>query len=147
MSEWGGFWVALRQLLARVWRRPERRGSGIQQLQIIARTEEQIWERYVTFHEPIEERERLEDILRNRLHGMALPGAIIEMTLQITVLAGAYVRQASFFTEEHEHLGRIKQALGALKARHGTTQLYRIAEVEPWSRIPERRYALISFDP
>lgn len=147
LSEWGGFWAALRQLLARVWHRPERRGLGIQQLHVIACTEEQMWERYVTFHEPIAERERMEDILRNRLQGTALPGAILEMTLQITVLGGPYVRQAAFFNEEQEHWSRIKQALGALKARHGTTHLYRIAEVEPWSRIPERRYALISFDP
>lgn len=147
LSEWGGFWAALRQLLARVWHRPERRGLGIRQLHVIACTEEQTWERYVTFHEPITERERLEDIVRNRLYGTTLPGAILEMTLQITVLGGPYVRQASFFDEEHEHWNRIKHALGAVKARHGTTHLYRIAEVEPWSRIPERRYALISFDP
>jgi DNA polymerase-4/protein ImuB len=30
-----------------------------------------------------------------------------------------------------------------LEFRLGGPQLYRIKEVEPWSRIPERRYALI----
>jgi len=25
--------------------------------------------------------------------------------------------------------------------------LYRVVEVQPWSRLPERRYALIAFEP
>ena len=34
-----------------------------------------------------------------------------------------------------------------LKLRLGHSPLFRVVEVDPWSRIPERRHALLSFDP
>jgi DNA polymerase-4/protein ImuB len=34
-----------------------------------------------------------------------------------------------------------------LKQRYGESPLYRVVEVEPWSRIPERRHALLAYDP
>jgi hypothetical protein len=34
-----------------------------------------------------------------------------------------------------------------LRLRLQRSMLYHIIEVQPWSRIPERRYALIDFDP
>jgi DNA polymerase-4/protein ImuB len=34
-----------------------------------------------------------------------------------------------------------------LKLRLGHSPLYRVVEVDPLSRIPERRHALLSFDP
>lgn len=146
ITEWAVFWVALRQLLVRVWRRVERKGA-VQQVELLARIEGQTWSKRFTFHEPVGERERLESILHHRLQGQTLPGAIIELTFQITALAGRYMRQGDLFDERSDLSGRLRRALAPLKARHGSTQLYRIVEVEPWSRIPERRYALISFDP
>jgi len=34
-----------------------------------------------------------------------------------------------------------------LKARYGRSPVAQVVEVEPWSRIPERRHALIDYDP
>ena len=34
-----------------------------------------------------------------------------------------------------------------LKVRYGQSPLQRVVEVEPWSRIPERRHALMDYDP
>ena len=34
-----------------------------------------------------------------------------------------------------------------LKVRYGQSPLRRVVAVEPWSRIPERRHALIDYDP
>ena len=86
-------------------------------------------------------------MLRRRLEGTELPGAVSAITLKLTLLGGAYVGQEALFPGSGQRLRRLKEALNAVKARYGTTGLYRIAEVEPWSRIPERRYALISFEP
>ena len=41
----------------------------------------------------------------------------------------------------------LKDAIRELKLRLGHSPLYRVVEVDPWSRIPERRHALLSFDP
>ncbi|HET7092534.1 MAG TPA: hypothetical protein VFI22_03625, partial [Thermomicrobiales bacterium] len=42
---------------------------------------------------------------------------------------------------------RLAEACRQLKQRFGSSCLYRVIEVEPWSRIPERRQALIAFEP
>ena len=41
----------------------------------------------------------------------------------------------------------LRDAVRELKLRIGYSPLYRVVEMDPWSRIPERRHALLSFDP
>ena len=41
----------------------------------------------------------------------------------------------------------LRSAVRELKLRLGHSPLYRVVEVDPMSRIPERRHALLSFDP
>ena len=41
----------------------------------------------------------------------------------------------------------LRNAVRELKLRIGYSPLYRVVEMDPWSRIPERRHALLSFDP
>jgi hypothetical protein len=43
--------------------------------------------------------------------------------------------------------GSLREAVRELKLRLGYSPLYRVVEVDPWSRIPERRHALLSFEP
>ena len=121
--------------------------ATVRQLVLSARIDEEVWEKSITFHEPVGDPERLQAMLRRRLEGTELPGAVSAVTLKLTLLGGAYVGQEALFPGSGQRLRRLKEALAAVKARYGTTGLYRIAEVEPWSRIPERRYALISFEP
>lgn len=147
VSEWAAFWAGIRQLVARVWRRKERGEATVRQLVLAARIDEETWEKSITLHEPVGDSERLEAMLARRLAGVELPGAVSAVTLKVTLLGGPYVGQEPLFPGGGQRLARLKDALAAVKARYGTTGLFRIAEVEPWSRIPERRYALIDFDP
>lgn len=147
VSEWAAFWAGVRQLVTRVWQRKERGGATVRQLVLSARIDEETWEKSITLHEPVGDPERLEAMLRRRLEGTVLPGAVSAVTLKLTLLGGAYVGQETLFTGSGQRLQRLRDALASVKARYGTTGLYRIAEVEPWSRIPERRFALISFEP
>jgi hypothetical protein len=41
----------------------------------------------------------------------------------------------------------LRDAVKELKLRLGHSPLYRVVEIDPWSRIPERRHALLNFDP
>ena len=49
--------------------------------------------------------------------------------------------------EEGQVPGSLREAVRELKLRLGHSPLYRVVEVDPWSRIPERRHALLSFEP
>jgi DNA polymerase-4/protein ImuB len=61
--------------------------------------------------------------------------------MKITGLCGQRGQQKSLFTEvrAQDHL---LEDIRQLEFRLGGPQLYKIKEVEPWSRLPERRYAL-----
>lgn len=147
LGEWSAFWAGVRQLLRRAFEREERKGLTVRQLEILTRIDEETWQLGIAFHEPVGDLERLEGMLRRRLEGVKLPGAPSELHLKLTLLGGAYVGQESLFAGNGERWKKIREALAAVKARSGSTGLYRILEVEPWSRIPERRFALIRFEP
>lgn len=147
LGEWSAFWAGARELLRRAFEREERKGLTVRQLELLARIDEETWRLGVTLHEPVGDLERLEGMLRRRLEGVKLPGAPSELHLKLTFLGGAYVGQESLFAGGGERWKKIREALAAVKARSGSTGMYRILEVEPWSRIPERRYALIRFEP
>lgn len=144
--EWAPLWSGIQQLLIRLWRRKERGGATVRQMEVVATCGDERWQRRLTFHEPVGELYRLEGMVKRRLADTPLPGAVEALAVKVSLLGGAYVAQEALFAERTERMGRIKEALEPLKARYGTSGLYRIAEVEPWSRIPERRYALIDFD-
>ena len=64
------------------------------------------------------------------------------MGLHITALGYPRGRQKSLFSDirAKEHLA---EDIRQLELKLGNPQVYTVKEVEPWSRIPERRYALI----
>src|SRR5690606_8420796 len=97
---------------------------------LAARIDEETWEKSITLHEPVGDSERLEAMLARRLAGVELPGAVSAVTLKVTLLGGPYVGQEPLFPGG-QRLARLKDALAAVKARYGTTVLFRIAEVEP----------------
>ena len=68
------------------------------------------------------------------------------VTLKVTLLGGPYVGQEPLFPGGGQRLAAQRRlGRGQGPVRH--YRPFRIAEVEPWSRIPERRYALIDFEP
>jgi len=79
-----------------------------------------------------------------------LPGAVEALTLVAEELSGEVGHQMSLFREQRPDRGRgqLQEALQQLRARYGPDlPVYSIVEVEPWSRIPERRWALAPYTP
>jgi hypothetical protein len=52
-----------------------------------------------------------------------------------------------FDFEQGDMPSTLRDAVRELKLRLGHSPLYRVVEIDPWSRIPERRHALLNFDP
>ena len=79
--------------------------------------------------------------------GVALPGPIEDMRLTLSGLTGEAGRQESLWTEVRRDQ-KLQEAVSQLEARLGTTPpVYQVRELEPWSRIPERRHALVQLSP
>jgi len=140
--------AAARHLLTRLLGRPERRGRVARGLTIsIALCNGQHWERTLTFREPTSDGERIFRALAARLDGAAFPAAAEALTLILRSLCGETGIQSSLFTARGKQLQELQLALEQLRSRPGHAPVMKIVGVEPWSRIPERQYALIDYEP
>ncbi len=123
------------------------------------------WEVEVTPREPSARREALAFPLRNRM-SLAPPSRALDTLFVEAVAFGAPVTQGSLFDRQEEGARRVgglgghdtgglgggslhpalRDAVRELRLRMGHAPLYRVVEVDPWSRIPERRHALLPLE-
>ncbi len=133
--------------IARAFGRPDMRDRHVRQVTVSAGIEDgRSWDRLMTLKEPTGY-ERLGEVLRQRLGDLALPGAVERITLSLTGIITAPARQEALPGIRRRRPRPLVEAVQHLRQRYGASPIYRIAEVEPWSRIPERRHALISYEP
>ena len=140
--------VAAEQALGRALRQPAMTGRAIRQAVLRTETERgACWERTVTFKEALAERGRLWTALRTVLTEAQLPGPVSRLEVELAGLVAAQGRQLALPVGRRRLREQLEEALRQLKARYGYCPVGRVVEVEPWSRIPEQRLALIDFDP
>ncbi len=152
---------ALDRLVERALSRPARRGRSVTGVRMGAHLEGGgSWFVETVLREPTAERERIAAPLRAKMAISPPPKAVETLLLELTHF-GAPSAQTSLFDRKEGNgraaggrdLGQgevppsLRDAVKELKLRLGHSPLYRVVEVDPWSRIPERRHALLSFDP
>jgi DNA polymerase-4 len=135
--------INIEALLSRVFARDFLRGRGIRSLTLWTESwGSGHWSHVIQFKEPEMEIKNIVSRIKPFLENFPQPGPVERLGIKITGLGYRNGRQRSIFTEirAREHLlNDIKQ----LEYRLGGHHVFRIKEVEPWSRIPERRYALV----
>jgi DNA polymerase-4/protein ImuB len=142
--------AALRTLLDRAFGDPAPHGHAARQAQLRALLSDgTTWERLMTFKEAASSQRAAYDAIKAKLQlPNALPPAPVEeLSLELLGLGGERAKQGSLFSAPAKHWGQIVEATRQLHARYGHTTLYRATEVEPWSRVPERRWALLPYEP
>ena len=140
--------LTAKQLLGRALRQPRARRRFVRVLRLRATTEdERVWERTHVLKEPSGDRGRLWTAIRPALEGAEYPGPIAELSLELGGLTVESGRQAGLFVDHMRRRGHLDEMVRHLKVRYGQSPLVRVVEVEPWSRIPERRHALMDYDP
>ncbi len=71
-----------------------------------------------------------------------------ELEVELVGLGSESGKQAIMFESGRAKLRRqVDEAVRQVRAHHGRSSIGKVVEVEPWSRIPERRSALLEFDP
>ena len=156
--------AALGRILERALARPERRGRSVRKVRLGARLEGGgSWRVEAVLRRPSGQAEALAFPLRSRMSLAPPPRAVTSLTVEFLEF-GAPAFQEGFLSPEddgrreeaerrHDPLleGRatpaLREAVRELRLRLGHSPLYRVVELDPWARIPERRYALMSFDP
>ena len=136
------------QLLGRALRQPQMRRRFVRVVRVQATSEdEQAWVRTRVLKEPAGDRARLWTAIRLSLEAAELPGPIAELTLELGGLTAESGRQAGLFRDYARRREQLDEMVRHLKLRYGQSPLQRVIPIEPWSRIPERRHALIDYDP
>ncbi len=135
-------------LLRRALRHPRALRRFVRTVRLRATTEDdRLWERAQTMKEPTGDRGRLWTAIRPLLEHARYPGPIAELELELGGLTAESGRQADLLIERTRRREHLDEMVRHLKLRYGQPPVARVVEVEPWSRIPERRHALLDYDP
>jgi nucleotidyltransferase/DNA polymerase involved in DNA repair len=136
---------ALELMIDRLLARPERRGRALRAVRLGARfVERGTWRRDVPLRQAHSSRERLRLALLPRLG--ELPAPVERLSLTVVAYGPPVADQLSFQRpDEQERRNRLAEALRQTRAAAGTESVLRVLEVEPDSRVPERRAFLTPF--
>ena len=135
-------------LLRRLVRRPEVGNRLARRLSVRITLEDgRAWERTITFREATADVSTSLFAVRARLEALELPAAAVAMTLTLHDLCGERGRQESLFAARGRRLAQLDEAIQHLRSGLAIAPILCLVEVEPWSRIPERRAALTEYNP
>ena len=137
--------AAGRQLMARLVRRLRKRTARRMHVQLLAEGRI-VWERPETFREPTGDESRMALILKTRLSMLALPKAVDTIAVTLTGISQEAARQGKLFNDNNHNLNQLAEAIRQLRFRYGRPVVWRTAEVDPCSRHPEERTALLPYD-
>ena len=140
--------IAGRELLSRLVGQRAMRGRAARRMTLRALLSDgRSWERAIVFREATADREQMLCVLRSAIEAAPLTAPIEELSIELSGFAGDMGKQEGFFSGDRQRQPQVAEAVRQLKARYGHSPVLQIVEVEPWSRIPERRHAVIDYDP
>jgi nucleotidyltransferase/DNA polymerase involved in DNA repair len=138
--------VACRRLLMRLDRHLH--GRAVRRLRLRAALwGGRSWEKTLTFHEAVTDWERMLFIVKSVLANAVLPAPVEELTIELSGITEERGRQSTLFAEKAGLRRQLGETVRQLRARWGRPLVSQVVEVEPWSRLPERRHALIDYEP
>ncbi len=135
--------ITAESLMAKIFARDSLKGRGIRSLTFWTQSwGSGHWKHIIQFKEPAMDIRSTLPRIKQFIENYPQPGPVEQVGVKVTGLGYRNGKQNSLFSEirARDHLlDDIKQ----LEFRLGSHQVFKIKEVEPWSRIPERRYTLI----
>jgi len=144
---------SLDQLIARALRHPRRIGWRVHALRLRADIEGGgSWLATILLKDPTADGVRIAAPLKTRLEQSPPTGAVERLVLEFTAFAPG-TSELQLFARDAQAAARAGQqralqtAAREIRMRIKRSSLYHIIEVQPWSRLPERRYALIDYEP
>ena len=139
--------MAAEILLGRIFADTRLAGRGIRSLILWTKcSSSEYWERNIHFKEPSMSMAVIIPRLRSFLEWYSQPGPVEQIGIRVTGLGYSRGRQKSLFPAVRAR-GHLLEDIRQMELRlGGVARVFRIKEVEPWSRIPERRYSLKPLD-
>jgi nucleotidyltransferase/DNA polymerase involved in DNA repair len=134
-----------RQLLRRALVLLDRRAARRMHLQVFVQGR-LLWERRETFREALSDETRLTLILKTRLTSLTLTEAADMIVLTLDEIGREASQQRRLITQATPQLDAVIDAIRQIRVRYGQPMILRAVEVDPCSRHPEERAALIPYD-
>lgn len=141
------------KLVERALKSPRRTGWRVHAVRARAALEQGAsWLIDLTLKDPSADRHRLAAPLKMRLEQAPPTGAVERLAVEFTAFAPG-TTELQLFARDAESAARagrrkaLRAAVHEIKTRLKRSTLYHVIEVHPWSRLPERRYALIDYEP
>lgn len=141
------------QLVERALRHPRRRGWRVQVARLVAGVERGgSWVALTTFKDPSADRDRIVRPFAQRLELAPPTGAVVRLTVEFLAFTPGTAELQLFARDavaaaRAGRLRALRSAAQEITLRLKRPMLSRVVEVDPWSRLPERRYALIEYEP
>ncbi len=142
--------MAVETLLLRAFARPEVNGHHAGSAHLLCEAPGwPMWERSVSFKQPVGGWERASEIVRDRLEADPPRRPVEDVTLTLSDFTGQSVAQLTLLKDaRRDRLGRLVEADRRLRPLMGGDHaLYRIAGVAPWHPVPEMRFLQMPIDP
>ena len=143
---------ALDRLIERALRDPRRSGWRVQVVRARAELEHGAsWLVEATLKDPSADRERIAAPLKTQLERSPPAGAVERLVVEFTAFVPG-TAELQLFARDAQAAARagrrraLRSAAQEIRLRLKRSLLYHVIEVQPWSRLPERRYALIDFE-
>jgi len=105
------------------------------------------WELAVPFREALADPRDAWFAIKSALARRPLERPVEEMEVELVGLSAESGKQAGMFDSKGKLWRQVEEAVRQLHAQQGKAPIGKVVQVEPWSRIPERRAALVEFDP
>jgi nucleotidyltransferase/DNA polymerase involved in DNA repair len=140
--------TAIDTLLTRAFARPKVRDRYVRSIFIEGQiSRHSPWIRQLAFKDAVGNKERAFFVIKNALELVTFDGPLEDLALTLVGLTGESGIQSSLLSDVRKH-EQLREAVRQLEARMGfKPPIYQVRDMEPWSRIPERRQVLIRFDP
>jgi protein ImuB len=135
---------ALELLISRLLAHGSRRGRTLRSLRLSARLAAGGgWRRQVALRRASADRSRLFDALVPHL--VLLPAPAATLRLEAVALGPETGEQLSLASPDEQRRNRISEAVRQTRSAAGADSVLRVLEVDPTSRVPERRHVLMPF--
>lgn len=133
-------------LIERALAHPDVRGQTLRRLDwwLTLESGEQVSRRFV-FREPTSDARQMLFVVSGKIERLQLEAPVTGMGVTLSGLCSEYAHQQTLWQVGHRRQRELEQAIAQLNARVGGPQVFRVVEVQPWSRIPERQQALVAF--
>ena len=139
---------AIELLLSRLFAHPSLSGKYVRsifiQSNILNRTP---WSKKLVFKNPVNKVKSAFFVLKNDLKWIEISGPLEDIRITVCETSGETGIQSNLLDEVRKQQ-QLRDVMQQLRARlRMRPPVYKVVDVEPWSRIPERRQALVEFVP